>query len=160
MKKSLQPPKTKFMRRSKIEKGRRGNDARLQCCCCLPTPPCLLGGVLPYFEVTGHPVPVSSLGFKCPDGFIWNCSYIVYPSKMKGLSRDNCLRYYYLCRALVLGLVLIAWTYIVQAPSVGPQTSVYSPPSSARRSSTYREVNELDNNCHIPQDVMSMLWRN
>ena len=38
------------------------------CCCCLPTPPCLLGGVLP--------VPVSSLGFKCPDCFIWNCSYI------------------------------------------------------------------------------------
>ena len=28
------------------------------CCCCLPTPPCLFGGVLPYFEVTGHPVPV------------------------------------------------------------------------------------------------------
>ena len=50
------------------------------CCCCLPTPPCLFGGVLPYFEVTGHPVPVSSLGFKCPDCFIWNCSYIVYPS--------------------------------------------------------------------------------
>ena len=65
-------------------------------CCCLPTPPCLFGGVLPYFEVTGHPVPVSSLGFKCPDCFIWNCSYIVYTSKMKGPSRDNCLRYYYL----------------------------------------------------------------
>ena len=30
------------------------------CCCCLPTPPCLFGGVLPYFEVTGNPVPVSS----------------------------------------------------------------------------------------------------
>ena len=30
-------------------------------CCCLPTPPCLFGVVLPYFEVTGHPVPVSSL---------------------------------------------------------------------------------------------------
>ena len=40
------------------------------CCCCLPTPPCLFGGVLPYFEVTGHPVPISSLGFKCPDCFI------------------------------------------------------------------------------------------
>ena len=41
------------------------------CCCCLPTPsPCLLGVVLPCFEETGHPVPVSSLGFKCPDGFI------------------------------------------------------------------------------------------
>ena len=40
------------------------------CCCCLPTPPCWFGGVLPYFEVTGHPVPVSSLGFKCPDCFI------------------------------------------------------------------------------------------
>ena len=64
------------------------------CCCCLPTPPYLLGGVLPYFEVTGHPVPVSSLGFKCPDCFIWNCSYIVYPSKMKGSFRDNCLRHY------------------------------------------------------------------
>ena len=30
----------------------------LLCCCSLPTPPCLFGGVLPYFEVTGHPVPV------------------------------------------------------------------------------------------------------
>ena len=47
------------------------------CCCCRPTPPCLFGGVLLYFEVTGHPVPVSSLGFKCPDCFIWNYSYIV-----------------------------------------------------------------------------------
>ena len=27
--------------------------------------------------MTGHPVPVSSLGFKCPNCFIWNCSYIV-----------------------------------------------------------------------------------
>ena len=83
--------------------------------------------------MTGHPVPVSSLGFKCPDCFIWNCSYIVYPSKMKGPFKDNCLRYYYLClafliagwgvegirRALVLGLVLIAGTAIEQAPSVG-----------------------------------------
>ena len=49
-----------------------------------PTPPCLVEGVLPYFEVTGQPVPVSSLGFKCPDCFIWNCSYIFNPSKMKG----------------------------------------------------------------------------
>ena len=65
-------------------------------CCCLPTPPCLFGGVLPYFEVTGQPVPVSSLGFMCPDCFICNCSYIFYPSKMKGPFRDNCLRYYYL----------------------------------------------------------------
>ena len=40
------------------------------CCCCRPTPPCLFGGVLPYFEVTGNPVPVSSLRFKCPDYFI------------------------------------------------------------------------------------------
>ena len=31
------------------------------CCCCIPTPPCLFGGVLPYFEVTGHPVSVPSL---------------------------------------------------------------------------------------------------
>ena len=59
------------------------------CCCCLPTHPCLFGGVLPYFEMTGHPVPVSSLGFKCPDCFIWICSYIVYPSKMKGSFNDN-----------------------------------------------------------------------
>ena len=51
------------------------------CCCCLPTHPCLFGGVLPYFEVTGHPVPVSALGFKCPDCLIWNCSYTAYPSK-------------------------------------------------------------------------------
>ena len=64
--------------------------------CCLPTPPCLFGGVLPYFEVIGHTVPVSSLGFKCPDCFIFNCSYIVYPSKMKGPFRDNRLRYFYL----------------------------------------------------------------
>ena len=64
--------------------------------CCLPTPPCLFGGVFPNLEVMGHPVPVSSLGFKCPDCFIWNCSYIVYPSKMKGTFRDSCLRYYYL----------------------------------------------------------------
>ena len=27
--------------------------------CCLPTPPYLLGGVLPYLEVTGNSVPVS-----------------------------------------------------------------------------------------------------
>ena len=45
-------------------------------CCCQPTSPYLLGGVLPYFEVMVHPVPVSSLRFKCPDRFIWNCSYI------------------------------------------------------------------------------------
>ena len=58
----------------------------VQCCCCScsPTPPCLFGGVLPYFEITGHPATVSSLGFKCPDCFIWNCSYNLYPSKMKG----------------------------------------------------------------------------
>ena len=31
--------------------------------------------------MTGHPVPVSSLGFKCPDCFIWNCSYIVLSFK-------------------------------------------------------------------------------
>ena len=54
---------------------------------------CLIGGVLPYFEVTGHPVPFSSLGFKYPDCFIW---YIVYTSKMKGSFRDNCPRYFYL----------------------------------------------------------------
>ena len=102
------------------------------CCCCRPTPPCLFGGVLPYFEVTGHPVPVSSLGFKCPDCFIWNFNYIVYPSKMKCPFRDNSLRYFYLwlaftmagCvvgirRALFLCLVLIAGTAIEQAPSVG-----------------------------------------
>ena len=57
-------------------------------------PPCLFGGILPYFEVTGHPVPVSSLGFQCPNCFIWNRSYIVYPSKMKAPFRDNYLRYY------------------------------------------------------------------
>ena len=109
----------------------------VSCCCCQPTPPCLFRGVLPYFEVTGHPVPVSSLGFKCPDCFIWNCSYTVYPSKMKGPFRDNCLRYFYLLlaflmagcvesirRALVLGLVLIAGTAIELAPSVGPLSDV------------------------------------
>ena len=102
------------------------------CCCCQPTLPCLSGCILPYFAVTGHPVPVSSLGFKCPDCFIWNCSFIVYPSKIKESFRDNYLRYFYLwfaflmagCvegirRALVLGLVLIAGTDIEQAPSVG-----------------------------------------
>ena len=111
--------------------------SKISGCCCLPTPPCLLGGVLPYFEVTWHPVLGSSLGFKCLDCFIWNCSYIVYPSMMKGPFRDNCLRYYYLClaflmagwvegirRALVLGLVLIAETTIEQAPYVGPAKSV------------------------------------
>ena len=39
--------------------------------------------------VTGYQVTVSSLGFKCPGCFIWNCSYIVYPSKIKGPFRDN-----------------------------------------------------------------------
>ena len=82
------------------------------CCCCRPTPPCLFRAVLPYFEVKGRPVLVSSLGFKCLDCFIWNCSYFVYPSKMKGPFRDNCLRYFYtwlagcvegIRRALVLG---------------------------------------------------------
>ena len=48
---------------------------QMPCCCCLPTPSCLLGCILPYFEAAGHPVSVSSLGFKCPDCFIWNCSY-------------------------------------------------------------------------------------
>ena len=52
------------------------------CCCCLPTAPCLFGGVLPYFKVTGHPVPVSALGFKCPGCFMWNGSYIVHLSKV------------------------------------------------------------------------------
>ena len=98
-----------------------------------PIYPCLFGGVFPYFEVTGHPVPVSSLGFKCPDCFIWNCNYIVYPSEMKGPFRGNCLGYFYLWLAfliagcvegiriaLVLGLVLIAGAAIEQAPSVGP----------------------------------------
>ena len=66
------------------------------CCCCLPTPLCLFVGVLPYLEETGHPVPVSSLGFKCPDVFIWNCSSIVYYLKMIGPSKDNCLRDYYI----------------------------------------------------------------
>ena len=42
----------------------------------------------PYFEVTVNPVPVSSLGFKGRDCFIWNCSYIVYPSKMRGPFRE------------------------------------------------------------------------
>ena len=71
------------------------------CCCCRPTHPCLFGDVLLYFEITGHPVPVYSLRFKCPDCFIWNCSYIVYPSKKKGPFRDNCLRYYYICLAFL-----------------------------------------------------------
>ena len=101
---------------------------------CLPTSPCLFGGVLPYFEVMGHPVTVSSLGFKCPECFIWNCSYIVYLSKMKGQFRDNWLRYYYLWlaflmagwvegirRAIVLGLVLTAGAATEQASSVGPR---------------------------------------
>ena len=66
------------------------------CYCCRPIHPCLFGDVLPYFEVTGHPVPVFSPGLKCPDCFIWNCSYIVYPSKIKGPFRDNCIRYVYL----------------------------------------------------------------
>ena len=75
--------------------GRRKHSSHAtMCCCCLHTPPCLLGGVLPYFEVTGHPVPVSSLGLKCPDCFIWNCSHIVYPLRMKCPFRYNCLRYY------------------------------------------------------------------
>ena len=85
----------------------------------------MFGGVLPYLEVTGHLVPESSLGFMCPDFFIWNCSNMVYPSKIKGPFWDNCLRYYYLRlaflmagwvegirRALVLGLVFIAGTAI------------------------------------------------
>ena len=33
---------------------------KIYCCC-------LLGGVLLYFEVTGHPVPASLLGFKYPE---------------------------------------------------------------------------------------------
>ena len=53
-------------------------------------------GVSFHTELMGHPVPVSSLGFKCPDGFIWDCSYILYPFKMKGPFKDNCPRYYYL----------------------------------------------------------------
>ena len=56
-----------------IVKGPRATSIAVQsgrCCCCLPTPPCLLGDVFPYFEVTGHPVPVSSLGFKCQDCFL------------------------------------------------------------------------------------------
>ena len=61
-------------------------------CCCGSIPPCLFGGVLPYLEGTGYPVSVSSLGFKCPDCFIWNCSYIVYHRKMKKTFRDNCLK--------------------------------------------------------------------
>ena len=51
---------------------------------------------IPYFELTGHPVPVFSLGFVCPDCFILNCSYMVYPSKMKRPFRYNCLGYFYL----------------------------------------------------------------
>ena len=108
-------------------------------CCCRPTPLCLFGGDFPYFELTGHPVQVSSLEFKCPDCFIWNCSYIVYPSNMKEPFRDNCLRYFYLClaflmagcvegirRALVLGLVLIAGSTIEQTPSVGPLPTLFN----------------------------------
>ena len=104
-------------------------------CCCRPTPPSLFGGVLPYFEVMGHPVPLSWLGFKCPDCFIWTCSYIAYPSKMKGPFTDNCLKYFYIwlaflmagcveCirRALVLSLVIISGTAIEQPPFVGPRS--------------------------------------
>ena len=89
---------------------------QLTCCCCRHTPPCLFGGVLPYFEVTGHPVPAFSLGFKCPDCFIWNCSNIVYPSKMvrcvEGIHRE-----------LVSCIVLITETAIEQSPSVGHLTT-------------------------------------
>ena len=41
-------------------------------CCCRPTHPCLFRGDHPYFEVMGHLLPVFSVGFKCPDCFIWN----------------------------------------------------------------------------------------
>ena len=49
-----------------------------------------------FHTLMGHPVPVSSLGFECADCLIWNCSYSVYSSKMKGPSRNNCLMYFYL----------------------------------------------------------------
>ena len=51
---------------------------------CQPTPPCLFGGVLPYFEVTGHPVPLSSLGFKRLDYFTLNYSYVVLERAIQG----------------------------------------------------------------------------
>ena len=97
-------------------------------CCCRPTPPCLFGGVLPYFEVTGDPVPVSSLGFKCPYCFIWNCSYIIYERAIQGQLPTVFLPMIVIpdggmCegihRAQVLDLVLIVETAIGQAPSVG-----------------------------------------
>ena len=37
----------------------------------------------------------------CPDSFIQNCSYIVYPSKMKGSFRDNLY-----CRSRIASLSL------------------------------------------------------
>ena len=114
------------------------SSSSLICCCCSqPTPPCLFRGVLSCIEVMGHPVPVSSLGFKCPYCFIWICSYIVYPSKMSAI-QGQLPRCFYIwlaflmagCvegirRALVLGLVLIEETAIEQAPSVGPLFSSF-----------------------------------
>ena len=101
----------------------------------------------------------SSLGFKCPDCFIWNCSYIIYPSKLKGPFRDNCLGYYYLLlafpmagwvegirRALVLGLVLIAGTPIEQAPSIGPLHSLVV---SLYRKSVVEEIDQVVWRCQL-----------
>ena len=94
-----------------------------------PFPSIGLGRRTTTTTTTGHPVPVSSLGLKCPDCCTWNCSYIVYPSKMKRPFRDNCLMYVYLRLAFLIAgcLVLIAGTAIEQAPSVGPHHSVCLP---------------------------------
>ena len=92
-------------------------------------------------EVSFHTLKWRGIQYRfphsCPECFIWNCSYIVYPSKMKGPFRDNWQMYFYLwmafqvaggvegiCRALVLDLVLIAETAIEQAPSVGPNSLI------------------------------------
>ena len=82
--------------------------------------------------MTGHPVSVSSLGFKCLDCFIWNCSCIVYTlQRLKAIQGPLPKVLLHMIgvldagwvegirRALVLGLVLIAGTAIDQAPSVG-----------------------------------------
>ena len=80
--------------------------------CCFVVDPHLHASL----EMMGNPVPIFSLGFKCPDCFIWNCRYFFYPSNIKGSFKDNCLRYFALRlgwvegirRAIIRGLVLIA----------------------------------------------------
>ena len=48
----------------------------LPCCCYRPTPPCLFGGVFPYFPMTWHPVPASDCLISYTNAYQYISQYV------------------------------------------------------------------------------------